>query len=179
MTDGTSQGLFIVVAIVIFGIFVVLAYILFEDTLSPTLANMFTNATEQAQSRLDNKTLIAEKNGPYKVEVWKNHNNREVDVIIHGLSHIEDGDLIKFPTWTSNATGKPYPNNRPEQDDIQDKWESTDSAVGIHLGNGTWKYTVKRSEHFNEFGAYRTDIYINNFGTLGDNILTGISYVWE
>lgn len=53
MTDGTSQGLFIVVAIVIFGIFVVLAYILFEDTLSPTLANMFTTATEQASERLE------------------------------------------------------------------------------------------------------------------------------
>ena len=53
MTDGTSQGLFIVVAIVIFGIFVVLAYILFEDTLSPALANMFTDATEQASKRLN------------------------------------------------------------------------------------------------------------------------------
>ena len=48
MTDGTSQGLFIVVAIVIFGIFVLMAYILFEDTLSPALANMFSTATEQA-----------------------------------------------------------------------------------------------------------------------------------
>ena len=53
MTDGTSQGLFIVTAIVIFGIFVVLAYILFEDTLSPAMASMFTIATEQAHTRLD------------------------------------------------------------------------------------------------------------------------------
>ena len=53
MTDGTSQGLFIVVAIVIFGIFVVLAYILFEDTLSPSLASMFGDASEQAQKRLN------------------------------------------------------------------------------------------------------------------------------
>ena len=52
MTDGTSQGLFIVVAIVIFGIFVVMAYILFEDTLSPALASMFTTATEQSAERL-------------------------------------------------------------------------------------------------------------------------------
>ena len=52
MTDGTSQGLFLVVAIVIFGIFVVMAYILFEDTLSPALANMFVDATEQATTNL-------------------------------------------------------------------------------------------------------------------------------
>ena len=54
MTDGTSQGLFIVVAIVIFGIFVVMAYILFEDTLSPAMASMFTNATETANIRIGN-----------------------------------------------------------------------------------------------------------------------------
>ena len=52
MTDGTSQGLFVTVAIVVFGIFVVMAYILFEDTLSPAMANMFTTATEQASKDL-------------------------------------------------------------------------------------------------------------------------------
>ena len=60
MTDGTSQGLFIVVAIVIFGIFVVLAYILFEDSLSPTLANMFSDATETATKRLNGGVLLSE-----------------------------------------------------------------------------------------------------------------------
>ena len=53
MTDGTSQGLFIVVAIVIFGIFVVMAYILFEDTLSPAMASMFNTAIEQATLDLE------------------------------------------------------------------------------------------------------------------------------
>ena len=58
MTDGTSQGLFIVVAIVIFGVFVVMAYILFEDTLSPALANMFTTATEQAKEDIRGYKLL-------------------------------------------------------------------------------------------------------------------------
>ena len=52
MTDGTSQGLFIVVAIVIFGIFVVLAYLLFEDVLSPAITKIFTDATNQATTDL-------------------------------------------------------------------------------------------------------------------------------
>lgn len=52
MTDGTSQGLFIVVAIVIFGIFVVLAYILFEDTLSPAIQGLFDGAVDQATTNL-------------------------------------------------------------------------------------------------------------------------------
>ena len=68
MTDGTSQGLFIVVAIVIFGIFTVLAYILFEDTLSPAMANMFTEATEKAVKDL-NGGIKLDTNGFRHVEV--------------------------------------------------------------------------------------------------------------
>ena len=48
MTNGTSQGLFIVVAIVIFGIFVGLSYTLFSGELSPALNGLFGDATEQA-----------------------------------------------------------------------------------------------------------------------------------
>lgn len=68
MTNGTSQGLFIVVAIVIFGIFVLMAYILFEDNLSPALANMFTNATETAQERLRNSEPIEESHTKSNLE---------------------------------------------------------------------------------------------------------------
>lgn len=53
MTDGTSQGLFIVVAIVIFGIFVVLAYLLFEDTLSPAIEGLFQTAVDEATANLE------------------------------------------------------------------------------------------------------------------------------
>lgn len=57
MTDGTSQGLFIVVAIVIFGIFTLMAYILFEDTLSPALIGLFGDATEKASEGLYNYNI--------------------------------------------------------------------------------------------------------------------------
>lgn len=40
MTNGTSQGLFVVVGIIIFGIFVLISYILFKDTLKPTLSGI-------------------------------------------------------------------------------------------------------------------------------------------
>lgn len=60
MTDGTSQGLFIVVAIVIFGIFVVMAYILFEDTLSPAMASMFHTAIEQTNDSVSQYVRISE-----------------------------------------------------------------------------------------------------------------------
>lgn len=44
MTDGTSQGLFVVIAIVIFGIFVGLAYTVFGDVLQPKMVNLFETA---------------------------------------------------------------------------------------------------------------------------------------
>ena len=52
MTNGTSQGLFVVVAIVIFGIFVLISYLLFRDNLKPTLANIFTDGLEQSEENL-------------------------------------------------------------------------------------------------------------------------------
>ncbi len=44
MTEGTNKGLFIVVAIVIFGIFVGLSYLIFEDTLNPAMVELFESA---------------------------------------------------------------------------------------------------------------------------------------
>lgn len=46
MTDGTSQGLFIVVAIVIFGIFVGLAYTAFGEVLQPKMVTIFETALD-------------------------------------------------------------------------------------------------------------------------------------
>ncbi len=46
MTEGTSQGLFVVVAIVIFGIFVGLSYTVFGDVLQPQLVNIIRTSTD-------------------------------------------------------------------------------------------------------------------------------------
>ncbi|EOI6539307.1 hypothetical protein IV402_08450 [Enterococcus hirae] len=53
MTDGASQGLFVIVAVVIFGIFVLIAYILFRETLKPSLEGIFKNATSDAGASLN------------------------------------------------------------------------------------------------------------------------------
>lgn len=54
MTNGTSQGLFVVVAIVIFGIFIFISYLLFRDNLKPSLSSIFNDGLEQAENSLDN-----------------------------------------------------------------------------------------------------------------------------
>ena len=53
MTDGASQGLFVIVAVVIFGIFVLIAYLLFRDTLKDSLGGIFKNATSTATASLN------------------------------------------------------------------------------------------------------------------------------
>lgn len=53
MTSGTSQGLFIVIAIIIFGIFVGLSQTVFGKTLTNGLVDLFTDATEQSGFRPD------------------------------------------------------------------------------------------------------------------------------
>ncbi|MDT2795530.1 hypothetical protein P7H53_12350 [Enterococcus thailandicus] len=53
MTDGASQGLFVIVAVVIFGIFVLIAYLLFRDTLKGSLEGIFKNATSDATASLN------------------------------------------------------------------------------------------------------------------------------
>lgn len=55
MTNGTSQGLFVVVAIVIFGIFVLISYLLFRDNLKPSLGGIFTDGLEQAKCAISNE----------------------------------------------------------------------------------------------------------------------------
>lgn len=60
MTDGSSQGLFVVVAVVIFGIFVAISYSLFRDTLTPSLASIFTQAIEQSENSIYNWKIIHE-----------------------------------------------------------------------------------------------------------------------
>lgn len=48
MTEGSSQGLFVIVAVVIFGIFVVISYVLFRDNLKTGLASIFKDSIEES-----------------------------------------------------------------------------------------------------------------------------------
>ena len=57
MTDGASQGLFVIVAVVIFGIFVLISYVLFRDNLQPSLSHIFTDSLEQAEDSVNAKII--------------------------------------------------------------------------------------------------------------------------
>lgn len=57
MTNGTSQGLFVIVAVVIFGIFVAISYTIFRGSLQPALANIFKDSLTQAKDSLEGNPL--------------------------------------------------------------------------------------------------------------------------
>lgn len=52
MTNGTAQGLYIIIAVVIFGIFTLLSYLIFQDPLSPKLTNIFEQSFLQTEEYL-------------------------------------------------------------------------------------------------------------------------------
>ncbi|MBN2921636.1 leucine-rich repeat domain-containing protein [Enterococcus avium] len=56
MTNGTSQGLFIVVAIIIFGIFVFFVYLIFGDNLKGSLTTIFADGLTQTSNNLQSET---------------------------------------------------------------------------------------------------------------------------
>lgn len=57
MTNGSSQGLFVVVSVVIFGIFVSISYLLFRDQLTPSLASIFSDSILNTNKNIKN-TLV-------------------------------------------------------------------------------------------------------------------------
>lgn len=77
MTGGTSQGLFVVVAIVIFGLFVGISYTVFGDTLQPALVTIFTDAINLNDDRLDMETYT-KVNAPY---TFMANDDTNVDII--------------------------------------------------------------------------------------------------
>lgn len=64
MTNGTSQGLFVVIAIIIFGIFIFISYLLFRDTLKPSLGGIFTDGLEQANCSFNGEDPLNETCNP-------------------------------------------------------------------------------------------------------------------
>lgn len=100
MTEGANQGLFVIVAIVIFGIFVLISYVLFKDTLKPSLANIFTDGLEQAEDAIDPKVItkitIVEKTN----EIKNLKKNQSEDYYINEFTNSfdfrdQDGEKIK------------------------------------------------------------------------------------
>lgn len=67
MTNGTSQGLFVIVAVVIFGIFVTISYVLFQDKMSTGLSSIFESSFETVNLAND---FSGDKQGEDEYAIW-------------------------------------------------------------------------------------------------------------
>lgn len=77
MTNGSSQGLFVIVAVVIFGLFIAISYILFTDTLQPSLANIFNDTTEKSLEDLTPNDLYKYPQRTHSVKDGENSITKE------------------------------------------------------------------------------------------------------
>lgn len=91
MTNGSSQGLFVVVAVVIFGIFVAISYSLFRDQLTPSLASIFQESTSFAQEILVSFKPITKYSGYNSKNIITN--NGEISMSV-SLSEEDKNPLL-------------------------------------------------------------------------------------
>lgn len=91
MTTGTSQGLFVTVTIVIFGIFVAMTYLLFQDKLQVGLTTIFDSSIEQTITQL-NKEDKKQEEEPSSEEY--NENRLKYTISPKGLSIISKGKSL-------------------------------------------------------------------------------------
>lgn len=69
MTNGTSQGLLVIVAVIVFGIFVGITYLLFQEKLKVGLADIFDNSLGQAQKDLANEKEFKDMKGDFQMTI--------------------------------------------------------------------------------------------------------------
>ncbi|HBK4031851.1 TPA: leucine-rich repeat protein [Enterococcus faecium] len=107
MTNGTSQGLFVIVAVVIFGIFIFISYLLFRDTLKPSLSTIFTDGLEQANCSFKKECPInvdsSREDGEYLYAKIRESNPKknETEIWIQ-VEKLSDGTLSIDKSSTSD-----------------------------------------------------------------------------
>lgn len=127
MTDGSSQGLFVIIAIVIFGIFVFISYLLFRDTMKPTLANVFCDSFEQVG---DSTNLLDGSEGKC---MGKFNNSHEVRYFNLGFidSNASSGST-SFPVIWTNEDHSMRTINLKKYIDTGSKLNIVDNSVEVY-----------------------------------------------
>lgn len=137
MTEGASQGLFVIVAIVIFGIFVLISYVLSKDTLKPSLTNIFTDSLEQAEDAIDPKIITKITINEKTNEIKNLKKNQTEEYYINEFTNTfefrdQDNEIIKPRKlnleFKFHSRGTTYPN-------FEEFMESySNGSVNLRLG---------------------------------------------
>lgn len=102
MTNGASQGLFVIVAVVIFGIFVLISYLLFGDKLKTSLGAIFDDSISQAEFVVSNPELKdAKLNVEYRTDIGDDSSGSSFETAYNGTLNIKK-------TMDFNGTDKTF-----------------------------------------------------------------------
>lgn len=148
MTNGGSQGLFVVVAVVIFGIFVSISYLIFRDNLTPSLSAIFSNSFsiatnfeqiigrgEDADYYFGYYPLKNENEGMYLRYFTTKKTDKVYIVSVH--EKLQNGGLVQDPEGIKLKGHLEFP------DTIEDK-----KVVGLAVNAGTQKgiWTLSKAQ---------------------------------
>ncbi|MFB5393761.1 hypothetical protein ACE4Y5_03605 [Enterococcus faecalis] len=148
MTNGTSQGLFAIIAIVIFGIFVFISYLLFKNNLNPTLANIFTDGLTQSNCTVSGQdesssTCNPKFNNSFKITKYVTIGFVDNNAPFGTTSYPEIWSTTDSSTRTINL--KPY----------------LDSGASLNIENGLVEIST-----ISDYSVYVKEDYLNNgFGS--------------
>lgn len=148
MTNGTSQGLFIVVAIIIFGIFILISYLLFRDTLKPSLSSIFTDGLTQSNCTVNGEDESTSLCNP------KFNNSFKITKCVN-IGFVDNNNVFGttgFPEiWSATDSSTRTINLKPY----------LDKGASLNIENGLVEIST-----INDTGIYVKEDYLNNgFGS--------------
>lgn len=148
MTNGTSQGLFTIIAIVIFGIFVFISYLLFKDNLNPTLANIFTDGLTQSNCTVSGQDESSSTCNP------KFNNSFEI------TQYVDIGFVDNNAPFGTTSYSEIWSVKNPSTRTINIK-KYIDKGASLNIENGLVEIST-----MSDYSVYVKEDYLNNgFGS--------------
>lgn len=93
VTNGTSQGLFVLLALIIFGVFVLIAFLLYRDKLQVGLSTIFDESTSkvwEGQETIDSNDSDLVNTEVEAIDEWSNSE------YLSGLLHLTGDNIGLF-----------------------------------------------------------------------------------
>lgn len=105
MSNGSSQGLYIVIAVIIFGIFIATSYLLFGDKLKTSLTTIFEDSTEKVLNI--GEDIGGEVGGEDGDTIgFEDIGNNQAIAKVKGTTEMTDADIEKLLLGDSEAADK-------------------------------------------------------------------------
>ncbi len=161
MTEGTSQGLFVVVAIVIFGIFIGLTYTLFgSEGLNNDLENIFTDSIAKSSDIFDETIYTSEDLFTFDVETrtitnYSTEGSKDI-VIPRTINGVTVRKIGSSAFLNKGLTSVVFPDTITEIEDSKVTYKG--AFTGNNLGDFTVPGSLEKLGNYSFTGAGITEL---------------------